>query len=45
MRNLLIVDNSSFILNVLKNIFAEKNNFNVCLAKTYEDAIKLLEEK
>jgi len=44
-KNVLVVDNSSFILNVLKNIFAEKNNFNVFLANTYEEAIKLLEEK
>ena len=44
MKKILVVDNSNVILNVLKDMFAQKNNFDVFLAKSFDDANKLLEK-
>ena len=41
MKRLLIVDNSVVFINILKDLFAEKNNFIVYVART----LKEVEEK
>ncbi len=42
MKNLLIVDNSIVIINVLKDLFKEKNNFKIFVAKSLEEVEVLL---
>lgn len=42
MRKLLIVDNSKVIINLLKDIFLQKNDFDLFTAKSFEEAKGLL---
>ena len=44
MRKLLIVDNSVVIINVLKDLFAQKNEFEIHVAKSLSDVQSLLKK-
>lgn len=44
MKKLLIIDNSSLIINVFKDMFSKHNNFKIYMAKSYEEAINLIKE-
>ncbi|MGB5792425.1 diguanylate cyclase [Poseidonibacter sp.] len=45
MKNLLIVDNSIVIINVLKDMFSEKNDFKIFIAKSLNDVKDLIENQ
>jgi diguanylate cyclase (GGDEF)-like protein/PAS domain S-box-containing protein len=44
LRKLLIVDNSKVIINLLKDIFLQKNDFDLFTAKSFEEAKDLLDK-
>ena len=44
MKKLLIVDNSIVIINVLKDLFEQKNGFKIYIAKSLKDVTSLLEK-
>ena len=44
MKNLLIVDNSVVIINVLKDLFAQKNEFRIYVAKSLKEVQSLLKK-
>jgi len=44
MNKILIIDNSTLILNVLKDLFSKKNDFKLYIAKSFADASTLIKE-
>lgn len=44
MKKLLLIDNSSLIINVLKDMFLKHNNFKIFVAKSFEEAKSLIDE-
>jgi diguanylate cyclase (GGDEF)-like protein/PAS domain S-box-containing protein len=45
LKNLLIVDNSVVIINILKDLFSEKNDFKVYVAKSLKDVESLINKE
>jgi diguanylate cyclase (GGDEF)-like protein/PAS domain S-box-containing protein len=45
LKKLLIVDNSVVIINILKDLFSKKNNFNVYTAKTLKEVDALIKKE
>ena len=44
MKKLLLIDNSAVIINVLQDLFATKNDYEIFVAKSLTQAKKLIEE-
>ncbi len=42
MKRLLLIDNSSVIINVLKDLFTKDNDFKISIARSFKEAEELL---